>query len=159
MDESQCRGDKERYKQNCLISPSFLKCWLFPWASFFKVFREILLLLIIGSCVVLCVVFCSSQPPQRLNKSFCKALIQTVFCCTDTFLFIHAEQKAIWGYYNYRYVGPCQKTTFQRHSLGDGQSGLSVDVYGPLLAEIANPVICSRSCCLARLISDQVADC
>lgn len=60
MDESQCRGDKERYKQNCLISPSFLECWLFPWASFFKVFREILLLLIIGSCVVLCVVFFSS---------------------------------------------------------------------------------------------------
>lgn len=60
MDESQCRGDKERYKQNCLISQSFLECWLFPWASFFKVFREILLLLIIGSCVVLCVVFFSS---------------------------------------------------------------------------------------------------
>lgn len=49
-----------------------------------------------------------------------------------------------WVFYSYsRHLGSCQKTTFHTHIPGDGHSGLSVDVYGPLLTEIASPIICS----------------
>lgn len=58
-------------------------------------------------------------------------------------VYIVGVNRKHWVFFSYsRHLGPCQKTTFHTHTPGAGHSGLSVDVYGPLVTEIASPIIC-----------------
>lgn len=61
----------------------------------------------------------------------------------ETVIISYSELKALYFLLTADIVVLARKQPFKTHTQGDIHSGLSADVYGPLLSEIASPIICS----------------